>query len=52
VAIYLPLLFALIGGAFYILSTNPKVIEIARITFAAGLLAFLLHADSLVRVIK
>lgn len=50
--IYLQLLVALVGAALYVISTNPKVIEIGRLMFATGLLAFLLHADSLLRVIK
>ena len=37
------LLFVLIGLLAYALSTNPKVQELGRITFFAGLLAFLLQ---------
>lgn len=39
--IYLPLLVALIGMLIYALSANPKIAEIGRIAFAAGLFAFL-----------
>lgn len=41
--IYLSLLVALVGVLAYALSTNPKVQEIGRISFFAGLLAFLFH---------
>lgn len=41
--IYLSLLIALIGLLTYALSTNGKAAEIGRISFFAGLLAFLLQ---------
>jgi hypothetical protein len=52
--IYLSLLVALVGVLMYALSANPKLQEIGRLSFACGLLAFLLeiggsHALSLVR---
>jgi len=34
-----PVLLALIGGALYALSTNPKVAELGRLLFAAGVFA-------------
>jgi Na+/phosphate symporter len=40
--IYLSLLVALIGVLMYALSANPKLVEIGRIAFGCGLLAFLL----------
>lgn len=40
--IYMPLLIALIGILTYALSVNPKLQEIGRISYFAGLLAFLL----------
>jgi hypothetical protein len=40
--IFLPLLVALIGLLVYAFSTNAKLVEIGRIAFAFGLLAFLL----------
>lgn len=40
--IYLSLLVALLGLLAYALSTNPKLVEIGRISYFAGLLAFLL----------
>ena len=50
--IYLSLLVALAGVLAYALSANPKIQEIGRISFFAGLLAFLLgfagHALTLV----
>ena len=36
------LLVALIGLLMYVLAANPKVVEIGRIMFWTGLLAFLL----------
>jgi hypothetical protein len=42
VIIYLSLLVAIVGLLAYALSTNPKVQEIGRISYFAGLLAFLL----------
>jgi hypothetical protein len=44
--IYLSLLVALVGVLMYALSANPKLQEIGRISFFAGLLAFLLLASS------
>jgi hypothetical protein len=38
----LTLLVALIGLLMYVLASNPKVVEIGRIMFWTGLLAFLL----------
>ena len=50
--IYLSLLVALGGVLLYALSANPKLQEIGRISYFAGLLAFLLgfsgHALTLV----
>ena len=40
--IFLSLLVALVGAAFYVLSANAKVVELGRLSFACGLLAFLL----------
>ncbi len=42
--IYLSLLVAIVGVLMYALSANPKLAEIGRISFAMGLLAFLLQA--------
>lgn len=52
--IYLSLLVALVGVLMYALSANPKLQEIGRISYFAGLLAFLIeiaggHALSLIR---
>lgn len=40
--IFLPLLVALIGLLMYILAGNPKIQELGRLMFFAGVLAFLL----------
>jgi hypothetical protein len=40
--IVLSLLVALVGVLMYALSGNPKLVEIGRLAFFAGLLAFLL----------
>lgn len=40
--IVFPLLISIIGLLMYALSTNAKVVEIGRIMFWTGLLAFLL----------
>jgi hypothetical protein len=50
--IYVSLLVALVGCLVYALSANPKVSELGRIAFFAGLLAFLLHVDEIVRALK
>jgi len=52
--IYLSLLVALAGALIYAFSVNPKLQEIVRISYFAGLLAFLLelsggHTVSLIR---
>lgn len=44
--IYLSLLVALVGVLMYGFSNNGKVAEIGRVSFFAGLLAFLLTAAS------
>ena len=47
--IYLSLLIALLGALVYAFSVNPKLAELGRIAFGAGLLAFLIcicHAGS------
>lgn len=40
--IYLPLLCALVGLLMYVLAKDSKVVEIGRILFWTGTLAFLL----------
>lgn len=42
--ILLSLLVALIGLLLYVLATNVKVVELGRLSFACGLLAFLIKA--------
>jgi hypothetical protein len=46
VIIYLSLLVALVGVLMYALCVNPKLQEIGRLSFFAGLLAFLLMVAS------
>lgn len=41
--IYISLLLCLIGLLMYAFAANPKLQEIGRITYFAGLLAFLLR---------
>ena len=51
--IYLSLLVAIVGLLAYALSSNPKIAEIGRLSYFAGLLAFLLEAvPHLVGVLK
>lgn len=51
--IYLSLLVAIIGVLMYALAANPKLQEIGRLSFFAGLLAFLLEAvPRMVGVVK
>lgn len=45
--IYLSLLVALLGLLVYAFAANPKLSEIGRICFFAGLLAFLLKIAEL-----
>lgn len=50
--IWLSLLVAILGVLVYALSANGKLVEIGRLAFACGLLAFLLTgADKIVSVI-
>ncbi len=41
--IYLSLLVALVGMLAFALSASPKIAELGRLSFACGLLAFLLR---------
>ena len=51
--VYVSLLVALIGVLMYALAANPKLVEIGRICFAFGLLAFLLRVtEGLIPVIR
>jgi hypothetical protein len=43
--IYLSLLVCIIGAFVFILSTNPKAVELGRMSFWCGLLAFLLRVS-------
>ena len=51
--IYLSLLVCIVGLLMYALMDNPKLSEIGRLSFFAGLLAFLLESvPRMVGVIK
>jgi hypothetical protein len=51
--VFLPLLLAIVGLLVYAISVNPKAQEIGRITYFAGLLAWLLTgAQHLVNVLR
>lgn len=41
--IYLSLLIALVGVVMYFIATKPQAVEVGRIMFFVGLLAFLLQ---------
>lgn len=45
--IYLSLLVAVVGAMTYALASNVKLIELARLAWLAGLLAFLLRIAEL-----
>lgn len=49
--IYLSLLVCIVGALMYALSTNPKLVELGRLAFFAGLLAFLLLVEKAVALI-
>jgi hypothetical protein len=40
--IFLSLLIAIIGALVYALASNPKLVELGRLAYACGLLAFLM----------
>ena len=48
--IVLSLLVAVAGLLVYLISSNPKAQQLALYAWAAGLLAFLLHADKLLNL--
>jgi Na+/phosphate symporter len=53
VIIYLSLLIAIVGLLMYALAANPKLQEVGRLAFFAGLLAFLLESvPRMVGVVK
>ena len=45
--IFLSLLVALIGAGVYALAANAKLVELGRLSFACGMLAFLLKTVEL-----
>lgn len=50
--IFVSLLVAIVGVLMYALSVNPKLQEIGRISYFAGLIVTLLHFDSVVSLLK
>lgn len=50
--ILLSLLVALIGLLVYAFAANPKLSEVGRISYFAGLLAFLLQVEQVVGLIR
>ncbi len=51
-AIYLSLLVCVGGALVYALAANAKLVEMGRLAFAAGLLAFLLQDSALLTLLK
>ena len=50
---YLSLLVAILGALAYVFSSDPKVMEMGRLAFVAGLLVFLLvFSGSTSKVLK
>lgn len=50
--VLLSLVVCLVGLLIYALSNNARVLELARICFAFGLLVFLLQADKVVGFLR
>ncbi len=50
--IALSLLICVIGALTYALASNGKLAELGRLAFAAGLLAFLLQDQALLRLLQ
>ena len=51
--IVISLLFALVGFLLYFVSGHPKIAEIGRMTYFAGILVFLMHiADKAITLLK
>lgn len=50
--IYLSLLVAIVGVLMYVLSTNAKLAEVGRISYFAGLLAFLLLIQRIITITR
>lgn len=51
-AILLSVLVLIIGLLMYLLAANPKVQEVGRIMFFAGLLVFLAGSEQVVAIIQ
>jgi hypothetical protein len=39
ITVIIPFALALVGGAIYLISNNPKLVELGRLLFAAGIFA-------------
>jgi hypothetical protein len=50
--IYLAAFVALIGLLMYALCANPKLVEIGRLSFFAGLLSFLLEVSRVITLAR
>lgn len=50
--VYLSLLVCVIGALVYALSANPKLVELGRISYFAGLLAFLIRVTEIVSLAR
>lgn len=49
---YLSLVVSIIGALFYGVSKNPKLEELGRLAFGAGLLAFLLAYTKVISILR
>lgn len=49
---FLSLLVVLVGAGFYVIASNAKLVEMGRLAFACGLLAFLLKVgEPLIKIL-
>ncbi len=51
VIVFLPLVVCIVGLLMYALSANPKLVEIGRLMFLAGLLALLFQGPEVMHII-
>lgn len=49
--IFLSLLVCILGALTYALSANPKIVELGRLAFGCGLLAFLIKGEALIKIL-
>jgi Na+/phosphate symporter len=50
--IFLSLLVCVAGLLVYALASNPKVVELGRLSFFAGLLTFLFQAEKVISFLR